>query len=222
MVSDSRFCVAKYEMKKDGLDNAVSTAAGSPWVNLTREKAIHLCKKMGAGFDLIFNDEWQTLARDIEQTPENWRGGPVVGSGAIQRGHSDNHPGQALSSVMDQGERTHTLSTGETIWDIAGNVWEWVQDNNFQRYEDDYIVNLEGEIKDRFGPFKNYSFQDKDGVFHRGLGFASLSFAGTGRGIIRGGAWYSGDNAGIFAVKLGFAVGASNDDIGFRCVYRLE
>lgn len=85
MVSGSHFCVAKYEMKREGLDNAVAAAEGSPWVNLTREKAIHLCKKMGAGFDLISNNQWQALAQEIEQTPENWRDGPAVGSGAIQR-----------------------------------------------------------------------------------------------------------------------------------------
>ena len=26
--------------------------------------------------------------------------------------------------------RTHTLSNGEIIWDVSGNVWEWVKDDN--------------------------------------------------------------------------------------------
>ena len=201
-VSGFRFCVSKYEMRKDAFGNAVSVAEGLPWVNINRGGAIHACQRMGRKFDLITNDEWQALAKNLELVDSNWSGG-AVGKGSIHQGHSDNQPEQALSSIMDEERRSHTLSTGERIWDVAGNVWEWGKDTNNLRYEDSYSVNLGGELKKRFGPYGSYPFLDKDS--HRGMGLASLGYVGNGRGIIRGGAWHGGIHSGIFAVKLGVA-----------------
>jgi hypothetical protein len=76
------FCVAKYEMKIVGHDNgdvpyhpdfeAESRASGIPWKNLTMQQAREECQAMGPGFDLISNEEWMTLARNIEGVAANW------------------------------------------------------------------------------------------------------------------------------------------------------
>ena len=36
-----------------------------------------------------------------------------------------------VMAVLGNNERrTHTLSNGEVIWDVAGNAWEWVKDDS--------------------------------------------------------------------------------------------
>jgi hypothetical protein len=85
-----------------------------------------------------------TIAHEIEMTATNWSSG-VVGTGMLNRGHSDvspdsaiavinandpyigtgNNSGQAAGSGWEQ-KRTHTLSNGQVIWDFSGNISEWV------------------------------------------------------------------------------------------------
>jgi hypothetical protein len=136
----------KFEGKDDGGGTPVSTAAGMPWASITASTAKTRCKLNGANYDLISNAEWMTIARDIEAEPSNWTSG-VVGLERLYQGHSD---GGALLEVTDENDpydgtgnlstdpvgagkeqrRMHTLSTGDTIWDLAGNNAEF-----FSRWE---------------------------------------------------------------------------------------
>src|SRR5690606_29006040 len=106
------FCVAKYEMKNDGSDNAVSQSAGTPWVSITRDDdggtpgAITRCQSIGTEYDLISNAQWQAIARDIELAQSggvflNWSNGSTAGANALNRGHSDNSPNNALAASTD-------------------------------------------------------------------------------------------------------------------------
>lgn len=136
----SNFCVMKYEAKNvNGV--AVSQASDIPWA-VTQADAITACSNLGGGIHLITNDQWMTLATDMASVASNWSGGSV-GSGALNRGHSDANPGSscaasandanawvegtctALSSGTWSQKRTHTLSNGAVIWDAAGNMWDW-------------------------------------------------------------------------------------------------
>jgi hypothetical protein len=94
------FCVMKYEAKNDGGGNAVSQAAGNPWVSIKADDgvasndtdAFEKCANMTEGgfsgtFALISNPEWMTIARDIETVGTNWSGG-TTGSGNLARGWS--------------------------------------------------------------------------------------------------------------------------------------
>ena len=148
------FCVMKYEAKFDN-GNLVSVPNGLPRDSLNRAQALTFCRV--AQWDLITNDQWQTIARNIELVAENWSGG-AVGIGALNRGHSDDTPGNSLEASEDDDEgcantgeeqtcdttgrsqkRTHIVSNrgqNEVIWDIAGNVWEWMKDNNGTWNED--------------------------------------------------------------------------------------
>lgn len=48
-----------------------------PIVDITQAAAIDACKSMGEGYHLITNNEWMTIARNIEATSQNWSSGTV-------------------------------------------------------------------------------------------------------------------------------------------------
>ena len=128
-------------------DNAISQAAGNPWASINRADAVAACG--ASGLELLTNNHWQTIARNIESVKENWANNTIGDAGGLNRGHSDNGtPNNALAagngsdpcvgtsndcSAWTDQKRTHTISNrgnNEVIWDIAGNVWEWMSDNN--------------------------------------------------------------------------------------------
>ena len=146
------FCVMKYEAKNDGSGNAISQASGKPYIDINRADSITACQNMGSGYDLMTNDEWQTLARNIELVPSNWSTNNV-GTGSLNQGHSDDDDflgnlaassddnkacegtGQTCDSkTWNSQRRTHTLSNGEVIWDVSGNAQERVKDDNRVSY----------------------------------------------------------------------------------------
>ena len=268
------FCVAKYEMKSHthstdpSVVKALSQPENPPWVEIQRKDAIAQCTALGAGYDLITNDEWQSLARNIEKSRKkkypNMKDG--LNQPAFSKGHSDRTPAQALSASPNDGEacfqtgvdsscsgnhdnwwqdRTQKLSNGRVIWDMAGNVWEWVKDDN-KTYLDATSTfiwkmtdsthpsqgTLEGGLatrqrraKGHFGPHRDYSphanaifIKLKNGGY--GLGYAFLD-APQGA-ILRGGGWDSGISSGIFTTSLNYAATHKDTDLGFRCVYHPE
>jgi len=66
----------------------VSIPQGEPIAGITQSGAIAACQSMGAGYHLITNNEWMTIARNIEQQPDNWSTG-ITGSGFLYSGNND-------------------------------------------------------------------------------------------------------------------------------------
>ena len=144
--STKDFCVAKYEPVVDA-GKAISspTATGTIVKNLT--DAVTYCKANGALYDLISNDEYQMLSRDVELIGWNWEGG-IMGNGILSGGNidseitttgaalvpgSDSQPcvGINTTGVCDVNNwsryrRTLKLNSGDYVWDLAGNLQEWV------------------------------------------------------------------------------------------------
>lgn len=243
----SPFCVAKYEMKNVG-GVATSQATGAPWVNITRDLSITTCASLGTGYALISNAQWQTIARNLEGVGFNWSSGTVGNAGGMNRGHSDNSPASALAAVTDDNDscagtgqtcslstwsdqrRVHQLANGSYIWDFAGNVWEWVLDNNSTNFGADGCISLitpadhpnTGTIGGilsnanyHFGPAGNYT--GLSGSPYGGLGYGWLnSSAGA---ILRGSYWYNGANPGVFTAYLNYGPSNADTTIGFRCVW---
>ncbi|MDD2916519.1 MAG: type II secretion system protein [Candidatus Gracilibacteria bacterium] len=131
-----------------------------PIANITQSQAIVACQSMGVGYHLITNNEWMTIARDIEAQGDNWSTG-IIGSGGIYRGITVE--GNSLTSLgcktvdsngsgsrtyatkplatdttkfgtakgMDcDSKRQYRLSNGKIIWDMSGNVWSHVNKGN--------------------------------------------------------------------------------------------
>jgi formylglycine-generating enzyme required for sulfatase activity len=242
----SAFCVMQFEAKNDGAGNPVSQASGTPWVSINQTNAKSECTSLGAKYDLISNPEWMTVAFEIEKTDSNWSGSSV-GSGMLSRGHTDNSPasalavtntgdpydgtgnnsGQAAGSGWEQ-KRTHTLSNGATVWDIAGNVWEWTD------------WSLGGGLTS--GPTSctaawtelpdvacgalaaaDYLPDNPSGqtaaTYNANYGLGRL-YGGSGGAALRGGLWLSGSYAGAFTLNLYGSPTGTYTSIGFRCVYR--
>ena len=215
------FCVAKYEMKNDGAGNAVSQALKPPWVNINRPDAIAKCKAMGQGVDLITNDEWQTLARNIELVGSNWDGGKVGFGIGLNHGHSTGNQAQALEASSDDNDacfnangdcdgntwhhqrRTNFLSNKEVIWDLGGNAHEWVKDDNVANYGINQVSMLVLHLlHDTFREDKNRGEQrsvpDRFGPAGNYPGMSKLRYqGGFGWGflVLNGGAVIRGGSA---------------------------
>lgn len=228
------FCVAKYEMKLSTVTgNIVSQAAGLPVTGRSRNAAVAACRQLGSGYDLISNEQWQTIAKKIAGVKENWSSG-IAYQGVVNQGHFDTTPNTTLAASTDNdscfgtGEtcdlstwnaqrRTHRLPGGDIIWDISGNVWEWVNNNYWTVYGGAFISRLaDGKVKNTVGsPIVCDGWNTTP---YCGFGWSG----GTGitGSFIRGCSYGAGnENCGIFATETYFREDYAGAQWGFRCVY---
>lgn len=135
----SSFCIAKYEAKNAGGNVPISQAAGLPWMNISQIDATTYSANVAGctGCHLITEAEWLTAAQNVINVGSNWSSG-TVGAGYIYSGHNDSAPVAILAAdtndsngyfgetnVGGNQRRTLTLSNGNVIWDMSGNVQDW-------------------------------------------------------------------------------------------------
>jgi len=242
------FCVFKTEAKNNGYNVPVAQYEETPWVSVRTSGAKSGCRgiSVAQGYvDLISNDEWMVIARDIEATAANWSGGEV-GNGTLNRGHSDSNPGNSLSisdptDPWDQTgqdsstwtqKRTHVLSNGEIIWDFAGNANEWV---DWERGGDSFSLGPQTCESAWKSPLR-FECEDLAPLAYQPANPAGLTieqydasntntggvYGGVGGAAIRGGHAKYGIDAGVFSLHLGSANNSFYSTVGFRCVWRPE
>lgn len=265
----------------------VSTASGFPIAYIPEsgsgsDNAESYCAKMG--WHLITNNEWMTIARNVEQVSDNWcdkngtncgfapgtkgkvlanghndskneaSAGGAISDSAIIAGN-DNQPcfgtttdGSNICGGKDSQKRTLTISNGDTIWDFAGNVWQWV-DNTVMR-KDEPRSNTNGILdkgwtRSDFAPGSLQSVITDNGrgssmgydVFRpsnttwnasNGVGriyhYSSATDTDTTLyTFIRGGNWKHGTDDGAFTMHMSPVPTKTNiNDVGFRCVSPLK
>ena len=237
----SPLCVAQFEMKR-ARSLPASTPSGLPWNGLTRDDAVTLCNSLGGSYHLLTNAEWQTISRNVESVASNWSSG-IAGVGDLNAGNYSTEYGAVtadLNPCATEGypvrfpncldhtssdflrKRTHTLSSGDEIWDLGGNSPEWTWTDVGTSTPGDFrgtTCELSGIYKEAYGPSKNYSTNCFFGAHHFGCvegNGGSLIFRGGASGM-EGGPWESCE--GIFYVNTNAFWTTSRSGPGFRCAY---
>ncbi len=170
---------------------AASVARQVPWVFVTLSQAQRMCAE--AGKRLPTNDEWYKIA---------------LGTDPSLCVINDNSPKKT-------GTPSCVASSG--AYDTVGNVWEWVDET------------VEGnQFKERPIPPEGYvTSADASGVaittdLNTGdLLYGEDYFWSKSEGIsgmIRGGFYGSGDDAGLYTVNATVATNFAAQGVGFRCV----
>ena len=173
--------------------SAVSKKGSEPWRFVTRDQAMQLCARSQKR--LPTSAEWYALAPGVTDSSTS----------------CNTH----TRSVSPTGSFTECVSP-YGVYDLVGNVWEWVRDDV-----------IDGTYKERRLPETGYVAQ----VDENGMATASTDTPDTlfnadyfwsqsngSYGIIRGGYYDSGDDAGVYAVHADTLPTSASPGIGFRCV----
>ncbi len=169
---------------------AASVPEVTPWNYVTLQQAQRMCAS--AGKRLPTSREWYHVALGTESNLCTINGNTIA-----HTGHSE-----CISSIGS--------------YDAVGNVWEWVDEevsgNNFNGRtlpEEGYVSSVDtqgvavtssAEVDGLYG--EDYIWTKTDGVF----------------GMIRGGFYGSGEDAGLYAVNTSVQTGYATQGVGFRCV----
>jgi formylglycine-generating enzyme required for sulfatase activity len=202
------FEVAQYACTAGSAGKAAARPSDSPWTGISYHEAIDACRK--AGYKLITESQWLALAWNASQQDGNWSGGRV-GQGRLFSGINNWNVNQAQPGDFQPAEQSEhrwlTLSNGESICDLNGNVYQWVFDD------------VQG---------------DKNGIIARDFSHDSISITtapypseekGMGKysgwewpgyAMYRGGCWNSGSWAGVFSLEFD-SPDIRDPGIGFRC-----
>lgn len=223
----------------------VSTAAGYPVASISQDVLVPLAsaadtvKDCPTGCHLISEAEWMTIAQNVLSVASNWSSG-VVGTGYIFSGHNDTVPAGALEgdsndlngysgtgqSTPSSQLRTLRLTNGETIWDFAGNVWEWSsgqvstgQPSGMASWNWYEWTSLSG------GTFTVNPFPAGTGLTNasswnstNGIGTVyGLTSNSSVRGFSRGGGFVYGNAlSGLLAINFSASPSSGYSDISFR------
>jgi sulfatase modifying factor 1 len=179
----------------------ISTKGAVPWRFLSQNQAAIVCAK--AGKRLPSNKEWLLAAYGTPDINDNWSKNDCQ----VNNNWSD-QPG-----LTGSGENC-VSSFG--IFDMIGNVWEWVDgtvsdgkyddrelpDNGFILAVDDKALPSETSPNNASKYYYNdYFWLNKSGV----------------KGMARGGYWGNKDEAGQYSIYAVSAPNYSGKGVGFRC-----
>lgn len=207
------FKAGQFHCSKGADGKAVITADGAPWVRISFEEAKAACADIGG--QLATETQELAIRLNVAQQDCNWTKGKV-GEGKLFRGLrkgnvSSAQPGTFQSSDAKE-RRWLTLSNGEKVCDLNGNIYSWIYDD-VQGDENGLTGKIAADsISLITAPFPS---QEK-GMGWRPDGERNWS----GRALFRGGFWCSGSFAGVFYLCYGNP-DYRGDSVGFRCTKSL-
>jgi len=202
------FRVGQFVCSKGEDSKAVITEDGTPWSRINYHEAKEACKAIDC--EMITELQWLAIAHDAATQDCNWTGGKV-GEGDLFQGLRNNtvhcaHPGKFIPD--DETERRWlTLSNGERICDLNGNIYQWVHDN-VQGDENGIIAR---DFAEDSPSITTPQFPSEE----KGMGNYEV-WDWSGSALIRGSCWRSGSNAGVFYLDYGYPDNRGGY-VGFRC-----
>ena len=133
------FCVSMSEMSGSGT-LAESKLGELPRVNVSREDAIGLCENLGLNYTLLRQKDWKVILNWIETNPLNYSTNQINRDNIalINTGHIQGErfiasvPEQTQQVTWSQDRRTHFIFNEDVIWDMSGNLSEWLREDNNQ------------------------------------------------------------------------------------------
>ncbi len=228
------------------------------WMTIARDVErvySNWCNTNGTGCGAFPGTSEKVLANGHYDNQNEPGAGGSASDSALVAGR-DNQPcygtttdGSNTCGGKSSQKRTLTLSNGSVIWDLAGNVWEWVDGTVVRKDEprsttsgstdsgwlkSDFAPGSLGSVitnngqgssmgYDAFRP-SNPTWNARNGVgriYH--YSSPSLDTDTTQYGFIRGGNWKHGMDDGAFTLHLSPTPDKKNiNDVGFRCVAPIE
>ncbi|MFA4834123.1 MAG: hypothetical protein WC619_04750, partial [Patescibacteria group bacterium] len=207
------FCVAQ-TLTPDPSPAPDGAGEGSPtpWVNVSQGEAQLACQSLGTGYHLISENEWLTMAGDIIKVGANDIDEVTPG---LQLATTTPTPNPSPApDVVGEGNRVgFTLTNGNVVYELAGEVGEWTdriistsavptpESDTWQEY-------YEIDIKDfDFAP--PYYLTAANGIGKILVG-APKNRTSSLAGFVRG-------QGGIYGLNLTNPPIAVSEMIGFRC-----
>ncbi len=203
------FQVGQFACSKGEDGKVAITEDAAPWVHISYHEARKACEE--SGFARITELQWLAIAHDVASQDCNWTGGKV-GEGDLFQGIREGHvveaqPGNYVPEDASE-QRWLTLSNGERICDLNGNLYQWVFDN-VQGDENGIIAR---DFAEDSPSITTPPFPSEE----KGMGNYD-TWDWSGRALIRGGYWCSESTAGVFGLYRGWPDGRNSYSIGFRC-----
>ncbi|HNQ44963.1 MAG TPA: hypothetical protein PKI58_01305, partial [bacterium] len=150
-------------------------------------------------------------------------------SGYIPRGNSDSSAAMdGTNPLSGINQRTLTLSNGEVIWDIAGNVYDWTDATILGKDEPKGVANPSGfgwyEYSNlySYGTFSPERLLPLNPSWNSTQGYGRIYTSGVATDLstysfLRGGRWGRESFAGVLALALDNAPSVAALGLGFRC-----
>lgn len=181
----------------------VSVKGVSPWRNISQSQAMQACAK--AGKRLPTNEEWFFAALGTPDESSAW-------------GTSDCNvnKNRDIFDPAPTGSGENCISS-LGVYDMVGNVWEWVGETIKEGKFNDITIPDAGYIggADEKGIPTETNATSSDPNYN--LDRFWIKKEGT-VGMFRGGYWLSESDAGLYTIHAGISPSFTGTAIGFRCV----
>ena len=254
------FCVAKYEMSYidantpnstwgwtdwntthyDSIKTAISIAWKYPIADITQWDAITECSKIWG--HLITNNEWMTIARNVEAEPVNWKlkadwvtkylpngvsWDTVLGCNRTGWNTETKIYATTTWSPCDWWKNKLKLSNWEEIYDLSWNVWEYVNKANTIDWSDFNLWQTSFSWSSNWIDWDDNWIYDEIDMLKYGSKkllwkinwMWSLYYSNwvASNIFVHGAGANNGSHAGVFALYLNRTSSNSDRGAGFRC-----